>query len=77
MLVLDSGGVSFLHSDEYEAVFWICAEHTNDNRDVLVTAEQDLHRARAFSAFCTATLVRRHNLARCRIIDLVCEGYHI
>ena len=34
------------------------AEHSIDNRDVFVVAEQGLHRAKAFSAFHPDTLVR-------------------
>lgn len=36
-------------------MFWICAEDS-DNRDVI--AEQGLHKAKAFSVFCTATLAK-------------------
>ena len=39
------------------AVYWISAEHRADNTEmVFVIAEQGLHRAKAFSAFHTATL---------------------
>ena len=41
--------VNFLHSSWYGAMFWICAENSVDNtRDVLVIAEQCLHRIKAW-----------------------------
>lgn len=40
----------------------ICAEHVINNRDAFVIAEQDLHRDKAFSAFHTATLVKKLRL---------------
>lgn len=51
--------VNFLRSGWYGAEFWICAEHSDSNRDVFIIAEQGLHRAKAFSSFCIAMLVRR------------------
>lgn len=40
-------------------VFWICAKHRADTRDVFVIAEQGVHRAKAFSAFHTAKVARK------------------
>lgn len=68
---LGSGRDSFLLTDEYEAVFWIYAGHT------VITEMFLLLWRKAFSAFRTALLVRGHNLAMCRNMDLVCEWHHI
>lgn len=52
------GTDNFLPSGWNGAIVWICAVHSIDNTDV-VTAEQRLHRAQAFSSFPTAGLLRR------------------
>lgn len=41
-------------------MFCTCAEHRVDNREMfLLLLEEDSHRAKAFSAFGTATLLRK------------------
>lgn len=59
-VVLDLGRdrVNFLHSSYSGAMFWICVKNRS-RRDVLVAAEQWLHRIKAFSASCITPPPRR------------------
>lgn len=70
--------VNYLHTGQCECMFSVCAEHSNDNRDIFIFSDQtvSLSRAKAFSVFCPATLMRKLRLQEKLKGDIVWTGGH-
>lgn len=70
--------VNYLHTGRCECMFWVWAEHSNDNRDIFIFSEQtlSLRRAKAFPVFCPATLMRKLRVHEKWEGDTVWTGGH-